>query len=194
MKNVIKKGLLSVALLTAIAAQATNKIIVKTSNNKKVEIAMTSVIEGEVLSIVDTKDEVLYSEVLKEGNWLHKTLDFSGVPQGIYFVESKDTNKIEITPVVVAENNVTILKAAKKVFKAPSISLNDKIAKVLINNFTKSEVALSIFDSKGIEIYNTHNHEILTYSAFDLHNLPAGDYVITTTIDGYTFDEKITVK
>ncbi len=194
MRNVIRKGLLSVALLTAVVAQATNKIAVKNSADKKVEISMTSVDGGEQLSIVDTKDEVLFRENLTKGNWLHKTFDFSGAPEGIYFIESKEAGKIEVTPVIVAEDKVTVLEDSKKVFKAPTVTLSDKVAKVLINNFTKSEVKLSIIDAAGVEMYNTHNEDLVTYSAFNLDNLPTGEYTIVTKIADYSFEDTITLK
>jgi len=194
MKNVIKRGLLSVALLATIVAQATNKIAVKNSKDKKVEISMTSEVGGETLSIVDTKDEVLFTERLQKGNWLHKTFDFSTAPEGIYFIQSKEAGRIEVTPVIVAEDKVTVLEDSKKVFKAPSVTLNDKIAKVLINNFNKSEVKLSILNEDGVEIYNTHNHELVTYSAFNLDKLPSGEYTVITKIADYSFEDTIELK
>ncbi len=194
MNKIIKKGLLSVALLATVVAQATSKIVVKSSIDKKVEISVASVEGGEVLSIIDTKDEVLFSEHLEKGNWLRKTFDFSTAPEGIYFIQSKGESKIEVTPVIVAKDKVTVLDESKKVYKAPSVKLDDRIAKVLINNFNKSEVKLTIIDEAGEEIYTIHNKDLVTYNAFNFDKLPAGSYTIVTKIADYSFEDTIALK
>ncbi len=195
MNKIIKKGLLSVALLaTVVAAQASNRIIVKGTEAKKVEISLSDVVSAETLTIKDVQNVALFSENVKKGESLVKTFDFSTIATGLYFIELKAENRVEVTPVLITENSVSILSESVKKYKAPHISLDGSVAKVLVNNFSKELVKLTLVDDNGVELLKKESKDLVTYSALNFEGLASGDYTLYTSIGDYSFVDTITIK
>jgi len=88
MKNLIKKGLLSLGLLASVAVNASNKLNVKVAsdNSKILSISLMEVVSGEKVYIEDIKGEVLFSEDLQESKEYNKVFNLSSLPVGLYFI------------------------------------------------------------------------------------------------------------
>ncbi len=194
MNKIIKKGLLSVALLAAVVVQASNKIIVKAAEAKKVEISLSDVVSAETLTIKDVQNVTLFSESIKKGESLVKTFDFSTIPTGLYFIELRTENRVEVTPVLITEASAAIVSNSIKKYKAPHISLDGRVAKVLVNNFSKEAVKLTLVDGNGSELFKKESKDLVSYSALNFESLASGDYTLYTSIGDYSFVDTITIK
>ncbi len=194
MNKIIKKGLLSVALLTAVVVQASNKIVVKAAESKKVEISLSEVASAETLIIKDVQNVVLFSENISEGETLKKTFDFSTIPAGLYFIEVKEEKRVEVIPVLVSEEVATVVTNSSKKYKSPNITFDGKTAKVFVNNFNKETVKLVVVSENGTELFNKKTDELVSYNALNFESLSAGDYTLYTTIGNYSFEDTITIK
>jgi len=194
MNRIIKTGLLSVALLAAVVVQASNKIIVKASESKKVEISLSEVASVETLIIKDVQNVILFKENIAVGETLEKTFDFSTIPTGLYFIEVREEKRIEVTPVLITEASATIVPNSSKKYKAPSITLSDKVAKIFVNNFNEDVVRLILVSESGEELFTKETKELVSYSALNFSALDEGDYTLYTTIDGHSFEDTITIE
>ena len=118
MKNLIKKGLLSLGLLASVAVNASNKLNVKVAsdNSKVLSISLMEVVSGEKVYIEDIKGEVLFSEDLQESKEYNKVFNLSSLPVGLYFIGTKEDKKIEVTPIVVSEDGVSLVENSTKTY------------------------------------------------------------------------------
>ena len=191
MKKILKNSLLGVALLAAITVNAADEIKVN-ALTKQVNVSLTEVNRGEKFSILDRNGVTLFSELLKKNNDYEKTFDFSNLPEGVYFLESKESEKIDITPVIITEKQISIIEGGKKEYKAPKFSFDKGIARVVVDNKSEAEVAMYIYNSVGIEILATEkaNNKVIM-QAFDFKQLPNDTYTIVVQEDDYTFSETI---
>lgn len=194
MNRLIKTGLLSVALLAAVVVQASNKIVVKAAESKKVEISLSEVVSAETLIIKDVQNIILFSEEVAKGQSFEKTFDFSTIPAGLYFIEVKEAKKVEVTPILITETSAAIVPNSSKKYKSPNISLDDKLAKVFVNNFNEDKVSLVLVNESGQELYTKETKELVSYSALNFEALPSGDYTLYTRIGDYGFEDTITIK
>lgn len=171
MKNILKKGLLSVALIGSIAANASEKIKVKVAETSKMlAIELTNVKEGETISIKDLNGAALFSENLKEANEYTKVFSLSTLPEGLYFVESEESSKIVVTPVIISKDGVALVANATETYLAPEISIEGDVLKVMVRNYPKVPVSISIYSDSG---------SLLTIAEDNTNTLVFGSYKIT---------------
>ncbi len=191
MKNLIKTGLLSVALLTSLVANASKIITTASAKDKVVYIGLTNISKGEIISIKDTDGVRLYSEVLEQDESFNKKFDFSTTPSGIYFIETKEAKEITVTPVIVSEDKVSIITDSSKRFRAPSVKLEGTIARVLVRNFNEVPVEINIYDTNGETLKTETRNNLLIYNAYNFSDLKEGTYTISVTQGDYNFTETI---
>jgi len=194
MRKVIKLGLLSAALLATVVVNASEKLSVKVASNsaKMLSISLTEVTSGEVIHIKDFKGEVLFSEKLKKSAAYTKVFSFSTLPQGLYFVESRDEEKVQVTPVVVSENSVALVEESVKTYLAPEITINGDIMKVLIRNYNNADVSIAVYDELGVLLKETKgNKNTLVFGHYDIKKLTSENITISVTEGDYNFTKEI---
>ena len=171
MKNIIKKGLLGAALIGSIIANASEKIKVKvTGTSKMLAIELVNVEQGETVSIKDLNGETLFSENLQEAKEYTKIFSLSTLPEGFYFIESEESSKIVVTPLIINENGVALVENATETYLAPEISIEANVLKVMVRNYPKVPVTISIYNESG---------SLLTIAEDNTNTLVFGSYTIT---------------
>ncbi len=193
MKKLVKAGLLSAALLATVVVSAAEKMNVKVLGAKALNISLTGVAQGESLSIVDKSGITLFSETLDQAAVLEKTFDLTYLPEGVYFLESNEDKKINVAPILIANNKVSLINGGAKVYNEPRIVVTDAVAKVILDNSSKADVVIIVKDADDEELLRS---EVLTaeniYKKFDFSTLPKGNsYTITVKEDDYYFIKEI---
>ena len=159
MIKLAKKGLLSVALLATVVAKASKIVTVNSPGAKVVNITFSQVSQGEKFSIVNANGNILLEEVLNKAESYVKTINFSPLKEGIYFLETKKEKEVKVTPIFIKSNSVNIATGLTKTYSAPKISTDGNLIHLLVKNFDKSSVSVSISDKNG-KYLNTHNSAV----------------------------------
>ncbi|WP_010177449.1 Ig-like domain-containing protein [Aquimarina agarilytica] len=193
MKKLFKGGLLSVALLAAVVVNAAEKMNVKVLGSKALNVSLSGVAKGESLSIVDKSGITLFSETLSQADVFEKTFDLTYLPEGVYFLESNEEKRINVSPILIANNKVSLIAGGSKVYNEPRVVVNGSIAKVVLDNSSKTDVVITVRDADDSELLRS---EVLTaeniYKKFDFSALPKGEtYTITVKEDDYYFIKEI---
>jgi len=66
------------------------------------------------------------------------------------------------------------------------------LASILVKNFNKDFVKISVYDTKRKEIVLESNRNLLIYRSFDFKILGPGTYLISVTQNDYNFNEEVT--
>jgi len=143
------------------------------------------------LSIIDTNGLTLYSETLDTVESYTKNFDFSTLPAGIYFIETKETKQISVTPIVINKKEIDILTNATKKFRAPDIKIDEKIARVMVRNFNEVPVSITIYDTNGEILKTDYSKSLLMYQAYNFSNVEKGTYTIFVTQGDYNFTKTV---
>jgi len=193
MRNLLKTGLVSVALLATVVVNASEKLNVKVAPaSKMLAIELTEVVDGETISIKDLDGEVLFFEKLSKSSEYSKVFSFSTLPQGLYFVESKEAAKIQVTPVIINESGVAIVENASKTYTAPKVSLDGDILNVKVRNYGKAPVTISIYNELGALLTKTEsNTNALVFGSFSTANVEAEKLTVSVTEGDYNFVEEV---
>ena len=191
MNKVIKLGLLSVALLTTIVTSAADKLTIKVGS-KMLSISLTEVANNETVHIKDFQGQILFSETLNEADAYTKMFSFSTLPEGIYFIESRSEEKIQVTPVLVKTNSVDLVDRAAKTFTAPKITLEEGVINVYVRNENKVAVSILVYDEQGTLLSETENNtNTLVLAHYNINNLNTKKVTISVSEGDYNFVEEI---
>ncbi|WP_010522245.1 hypothetical protein [Aquimarina agarivorans] len=193
MKKMVKLGLLGVAFAVATVANAAEKMNVKVLGSKALNVSLSGVAEGESLSIIDKSGITLFTEKLSQTDVFEKTFDLTYLPEGVYFLESNEDKKINVSPILIANNKVSLISGGSKTYNEPRIAVEGSIAKVILDNATNSEVVITVKDADDTELLRS---KVLTdsniYKKLDFSALPKGvAYTITIKEDDYYFIKEI---
>ena len=194
MKKLIKSGLLIVALLATVIVNASEKLNVEVASNtsKLLSISLTEVTSGEYIKIKDYSGQVLFSEQLKKSDNYTKMLSFSALPEGLYFIESKEETKIQVTPVLVSSDRVTLVDSSAKTYLAPEITFNGDEMMVLVRNYNNSPVSITVYNESGTLLSETeNNNNTLVFKHFSTQDLPTQKIIISVSEGEYSFIKEI---
>jgi len=191
MFKLAKSGLLSVALLATVVVKASKIVTVSSPGAKVVNITLSDVSEGEILSIVDADGVKLLEETLTQSDSFTKTINFSTLESGVYFLETRKAKEVNVTPVIVKSKSVSIVPSLTKTYTAPKIQLDGTLAKIFINNFDKSLVEVSIYDNTGKEVKLESSKDLIVYRFFNFSNLGSGTYSISVNQGKHNFTEEV---
>ena len=193
MKNLIKKGLLSLGLLASVAVNASNKLNVKVAsdNSKILSISLMEVVAGEKVYIEDIKGEVLFSEDLQESKEYNKVFNLSSLPVGLYFIGTKEDKKIEVTPIVVSEDGVSLVENSTKTYLAPELTIEEDVLRITVRNYNKEEVSIAIYDESGTLLDSTEsNTNTLVFGSYELSELGSKTITVSVTDGEYNFTKE----
>ena len=191
MNKLIKLGLLSVALLGTIAANAADKIKVEV-RSKVLSISLTDVSNDETIYIKNLQGQILFSESLEKVAVYSKAFSFSTLASGVYFIESRGSEKIQVTPVVLSEDNVTLLEKESKTFTAPEVTLEGGVINVMVRNSNKVPVSIVVTDEEGTLLSETENNtNTLVIGHYDTAALVTKNIIVSVTEGDYNFVKEV---
>lgn len=201
MKKEVKKGILLVAMLSAMLSNATRPATFE----KKVEIknstlSIHNVKQGQQLVIKDYYGIVLYKELIEKSGAYTKGFDLTTLPNGVYYFELDKDIEVQVIPFKVYKNKVEFLKDKETKFFKPVIRFKDN--KVLLSRLS--------FDNKPLEVkiyYDGYSgfsdYELIHTEKFKdtkivervyaLDKTKKGNYRVVVKTEGREFTESITI-
>lgn len=191
MKELLKKGLLSVALLATVVASASELNNVKVSNSKKLDISLSKVVKGEILSITNKKGATIYSETLSKADLFTKSIDFSKFTQGVYYVTSTAGLVTKVTPFIIVPSQSKVVRGETKIYSKPVITFDGNIAKIVVENEGNNPVTITVYGGGNNLDVTVENTEPLILKRYDFSSLKGGEYTITVKEGDKIYREEI---
>ena len=190
MKNLLKISLLCVALLSSVVAFSSSKMNIKIASkaDKVLMLTIDEVTTGQTIHIRDYEGEILFSDSVKETGTYFKTLSFYELPTGMYFIENISDKKINVTPIMVNDEEVKLMKAYEETYLAPEITLEGDILKVLVSNDSNASVTISVYDYNGTLLNKAETYTSkLILGSYDVSELPYDNLIISVAKGDYSF-------
>ncbi|WP_010521904.1 T9SS type A sorting domain-containing protein [Aquimarina agarivorans] len=192
MKKLLKLGLLSVALMTTGIMSASKKVKVEVLSSNELSITMSEVVEGEVLSISDKKGELVFSEILSATSSYNKTLDFSKLTQGVYYVKAATDEAIKVTPFIIVPDQVKIIKGETKTYHTPVFDVKNGLVEVNINNEDEHEVSITVYaNNSSIPMEDIKVSTPSISKTYNFASLPISEYKIVIYQGDYSYVKKV---
>ncbi len=193
MKKIINLGLLSVALLVTVAANASKKVSITVSPAKQLTISLTEVAQGEVLSISNKDNEVIFTDILEVADSFIKNVDLSSFEQGVYYIALKTKTSTKVTPVIVSPKLSKIIKGNTKTYNTPDISLKSDVVSIKLNNESNNDVTIIVYEqgkSTPLDIINIED-KIDIDQKYSLSSLHKGEYRFVVSQNNHDYSTTI---
>ncbi len=192
MKKLLKLGLLSVALIAAVVVNASNKVKVEVLTSNELSITMSEVIEGEVISVSDEEGEVVFSEILSASRSYTKTLDFSKLKQGVYYVKTETGEAIKVTPFIIVPDQGKTIKGATKTYNAPVFNIENGVVKLSIDNEDQHNVSITVYaKNSSIPLEEVRLNESKIVKNYNFESLAISEYKIVIYQGDYSYVKTI---
>jgi hypothetical protein len=202
MKNTIKntkKGILMVTMFATLLSFANEVSFTIKNDANKTSLILRNVKEGNLLSIKDTNDALIYQEVIQVNGIYAKGFDLSSLPKGNYYFELEKDVEIRTIPFTVTETNTVMNSALETTIYKPITRLKGDIIYVSKLSLNKQPLTLEIYFTSADAIYTQYD---LIFSEkidnttnisriYRLEGLNKGTYKIVYKTEGKTFTEVI---
>ncbi|MCH4552029.1 MULTISPECIES: hypothetical protein [Aestuariibaculum] len=191
--NVLKKGILLLAVSTSLLSNASD-IIVSTNAAEisKTAITLNHVKAGDILSLKDNYGVVLYTEQIKETGTYKKGFDLSALPNGEYTFEIDKNLEVKTIPFTVNFENVYFNKEKETTSYKPYVRQENGI--VYITKLAPKQEALNIhiYANNNSDYELIHSERIKGVQSIEkAYKLGKGDYKIVFVSDNKEYTKFI---
>jgi len=140
----IKSLLLAASILTSVTINA-----VENSNNaEKTNISFEDVKKGNLLSIKDDLNRVLYTEVISKSGHYTKAFDFKNLPNGNYTLELEKDIQIKTIPFNVNNHAIVFNKHKEETYNKPYIYVKENLVNISKLSVNAEPLKISVFGIK----------------------------------------------
>ena len=187
MKTTIKKYLVAVAFLLSLVSYATEKNISTTIDGKKVKVEFTAVRKGQVLSIKNANNIVMYSDVIEMAGNYTRTFDLTNLENGKYTAELEKDFETIIKPFLVENGLITFLPEENKTIFKPVIRTQDNLLLISKISLENQPVKITLY-YKGEVIYTeTAKDAKILNRALRLLKNKKGNYTVAISADNKNY-------
>ena len=196
MKNLIKKSLLIVAVLTTVVISATNinnnlDIKVSTIDSKLIDLRLKNSDGDLTISVKDSYGEVLYSEEFS-GSYFSKKYDLNTLPTGNYYFEVEGSTKINLMPFTVTSKGFEFNNEITSTYYKPTIRQEGDLILISKIAFNQENLEINLYDEESNLLYNELlNGEVNLGKALSLKDLRTGNYKLVTKSAGKVFEQNV---
>jgi hypothetical protein len=194
MKNLIKKSLLVVAVLTTIVMSGANiidNVKVNVIGSKLIDLKLKNSDGDLTISVRDAYGETLYTEKF-EGNYFSKKYDLNTLPTGNYYFEIEGRTKINLMPFKVTSEGIEFNNKVESVYFKPIVRQEGNIvfiSKVTLNN---ENFTICLYDDDLNMLYKEELvGDINLGKTLNLMKLHEGSYSVVMYSGGKSFEQKI---
>ncbi len=196
MKNLIKKSLLIVAVLTTVVISATNinnnpDIKVSTIDSKLIDLRLKNSDGDLTISVKDSYGEVLYSEEFS-GSYFSKKYDLNTLPIGNYYFEIEGVTKINLMPFTVTSRGFEFKNEITSTYYKPTIRQEGDLILISKIAFNEENFEINLYDDEFNLLYNELlAGEVNLGKALNLKDLKSGSYKVVTKSAGKIFEQNV---
>lgn len=199
MKNLIKRSLLTLALLTLLASNAmnnetnlyNNKIIVK---GKLIDLNLKFTDGGLKVNVKDDFGFVLYNDTYIGSEFARK-FDLTSLPNGNYYFEIEGQTKIITIPFKVNSSNVDFQKEEESIFYKPILRMEGDsiyISKVTFNN---EPFKIELYDNDSHLLYEEELKGAISLDRkLNISKLESGEYKFMMISKSRVFEQIVKKK
>ena len=193
MKNLIKKSLLIVAVLTTVVINANNinNVFVNVIDAKLIDLKLNNSDGDLQISIKDTYGEVLHIEEF-EGSSFYQKYDLNTLPVGDYYFEIEGQTKINKMPFKVTSKGIEFQNEINSTYYKPTIRQEGDLVFITKVALTDENLTIVLYDHDSNTLYKEElNNNVELGKTLNLVKLKAGSYNLLLKSGGKVFEQKI---
>lgn len=190
----MKQLITIITILIGLQVYAASDVQIRTNGNSEVIIESDEISANQQIRIYDKEGTLLFFEKISKAKY-SKTFSLSTLPNGRYFVEFENDNKINTAVVVKSENNILTTSNFNKISFKPIVKQDGDFLNVGITNPQFENVEMTFKDSTGYELVEINNLKgLFVKKTFNTKNLPNGDYSLQINCGDQSFTKTVSIQ
>ena len=134
------------------------------------------------VQLVDANGLVLHTSKLEEGDYLNRRFQLAALPAGTYTVVVTDAQGKTVQPFVLDRQGITSDPALATRTFYPRVELQEKLLTINYLNVSGGSTRVRLNDARGTTVITDRlPAETTVQRAYNLENLPAGEYYVTVS-------------
>jgi len=193
MKTIFKKYLVVVLMFGTFINYATEKNISTTIDGKKVKVEFTAVRKGQVLSIKNANNIVMYSDVIEMAGNYTRTFDLTNLENGKYTAELEKDFETIIKPFLVANGLVTFTPEENKTIFKPVIRIQDNLLLISKISLEDQPVKITLYYKDAVIYTETSKDTKVLNRALRLLKNKKGTYTVAINADNKNYSKNFKI-
>ena len=187
MKTIFKKYFIVVLMFGTFINYATEKNISTTIDGKNVKVEFTAVRKGQVLSIKNANNIVMYSDVIEMAGNYARTFDLTNLENGKYTAELEKDFETIIKPFLVANGLVTFTPEENKTIFKPVIRIQDNLLLISKISLEDQPVKITLYYKDAVIYTETSKDTKVLNRALRLLKNKKGTYTVAINADNKNY-------
>jgi hypothetical protein len=194
MKTIFKKYFIVVLMFGTFINYATEKNnAINTIDGKKVKVEFTAVRKGQVLSIKNANNIVMYSDVIEMAGNYARTFDLTNLENGKYTAELEKDFETIIKPFLVANGLVTFTPEENKTIFKPVIRIQDNLLLISKISLENQPVKITLYYKDAVIYTETAKNAKILNRAFRLLQNKKGNYTVAISADNKNYSKNFKI-
>ena len=193
MKTIIKKYLVAVTFLLSLVSKKKKKNISTTIDGKKVKVEFTAVRKGQVLSIKNANNIVMYSDVIEMAGNYTRTFDLTNLENGKYTAELEKDFETIIKPFLVANGLVTFTPEENKTIFKPVIRTQDNLLLISKISLKNQPIKITLYYMDAVIYTETSKDTKVLNRALRLLKNKKGTYTVAINADNKNYSKNFKI-
>ena len=187
MKTTFKKYLVAVTLLLSLVSYATDKNISTTIDGKKVKVEFTAVRKGQILSIKNENNTVMYTNIIEMAGNYARTFDLTGLKNGMYTAELEKDFETIIKPFLVENGLITFSPEENKTIFKPVIRTQDNLLLISKISLENQPIKITLYYIDAVIYTETSKDTKVLNRALRLLKNKKGTYTVAINADNKNY-------
>lgn len=197
--NISKKVFIMVAMMATIVGYANDGyFFINKKDAKKTVLTLSDVKVGNLFTIRDTNDLILYEETIQKPGVYMKGFNLTALPDGIYFFELDKDMEVKSIPFSIEQGKVAYSYTSFETVFKPTTVIKNNVIYISKLSLNEAPLKVEIYKDEGAyKPYKLIHSETLTTSsknlkrAYKIKDETVGNYKIIYKTEGKEFTQFI---
>lgn len=194
MKTTLKTIVLAIALITGIAASATEGFAIKANEGYMLEVEFINITNNSTLILQDNSGEVLFTENIDPAPSFKRSLSLEVLPSGTYYLIMENKYSKVINTVTKTPEDVTLVENKRTTVFKPMYKVTGKMVQFALTNPKEYRTTLSVYDESGEQVGSLTKDDLVVKKTLDFSKMPIGKYTFYVQVGEESFVNTLLIK
>ncbi|GJM28445.1 MAG: hypothetical protein DHS20C17_10800 [Cyclobacteriaceae bacterium] len=198
MNSIIKIATVMLGLLiaTPVYSNVSEQVEMAVTGVKSFRLVLKDETGNVQIRLKDTAGQTLYSEQVASPVAYNRVFNLSSLPSGEYSLELEFVNRVQMTPLVIEENQVTLQTAEMTEYFKPVVRLKGKTVSINLLNTSRDPVNILVYHSETNELLTQSRitNETTVGKLYDFSKVKPGKFLISMNGRNINYSKSIIIE
>lgn len=188
--------MLGLLIATPVYSNVSEQVEMAVTGVKSFRLVLKDETGNVQIRLKDTAGQTLYSEQVASPVAYNRVFNLSSLPSGEYSLELEFVNRVQMTPLVIEENQVTLQTAEMTEYFKPVVRLKGKTVSINLLNTSRDPVNILVYHSETNELLTQSRitNETTVGKLYDFSKVKPGKFLISMNGRNINYSKSIIIE